>query len=79
MWLMAFGSAIHKQSSCHTQQWFRSRVRLKGIGVCSIKNATYPKGTVPTDDIPEILEEPLLRSSSFLGQEIPPVSLKGFT
>jgi len=40
---------------------------------------THPKGTVPTDNVPEVLEEPLLHSSSFFSREIPLVSLKVFT
>ena len=42
------------------------------------KNMTYPQRTIPTNDIPEILEEPLLRHSSIFGQKIPLVSLKVF-
>ena len=44
--------------------------------VYSIQVATYPKGTIPTNDVPEILEVPLLHSSGFLTQEIPLVSLE---
>ena len=38
----------------------------------------HPKGTVTTSDVPEILEEPLIRCSSFFGLDIPLVSLKVF-
>jgi len=36
---------------------------------------TFPRGTVPTKNVPDILEEPLPRPSSFLDLEIPLVSL----
>ena len=45
----------------------------------SVEGNTYPKRAVPTNDIPEILEEPPLRPSSFFNLMIPLVSLKGFT
>lgn len=43
-----------------------------------IKCATYPERTFPTNGGPEVLEEPLLRSSGFFGPEIPLVPLKTF-
>jgi len=46
------------------------------MGVCSKKREAYPERTVPTDNVPELLEEPLLRSSNLFGHEIPLVSLE---
>ena len=54
---------------------FGQRGRIQRAGVFSAGVDTYPKWTVPTNDIPEILEEPLLWSSSFFRHEIPLVSL----
>lgn len=41
-----------------------------------VNSRTYPQRTVPMNDIPKFLQEPLLCSSSFFGLEIPLVSLK---
>ena len=72
MWLIALGSATHKQSSC-------AHVPMVSVKKSGAKSwGTYPKRTVPTNDVPEILEEPLLYSSSIFGQDIPLVSLGGF-
>jgi len=60
---MAFGSAIHNRSSCAHAQSFQSKDQTQvtgGAGVYSAKGDTYPEGTVPTNDVPEIFEEPLL-------------------
>jgi len=48
-------------------------------GIRSTKGETYPKRTVHTNDIPKILEESPLHSSSFFGLNIPLVSLNGST
>ena len=40
-----------------------------------LDSKTYPQRTVPMNNIPEILQEPLLCSPSFFGLEIPLVSL----
>ena len=39
-------------------------------------SVAYPKRTVPVNYVPEILEEPLLRSSSVFAPDIPLMSLK---
>jgi len=74
MWLIAFGSAIHKRSSCTHAQVVSVRVRMRDSGARSVKRDTYPKRAVPADDVPELLEEPLVRRSSLSGLEIPLVS-----
>ena len=54
----------------------QQRLRIQFTEVRPVKKScTYPKRPVPTDDIPQILEEPLLCRSSFFGLEIPLVSL----
>lgn len=45
----------------------------------SIGGETYPQRTIPTNDAPEILEEPSLCFSDFFSHEIPLVSLKVLT
>jgi len=47
---------------------------MQDSGVCPIENETYPERTVPADDVPEILEEPLIRRSGLSSLEIPLVS-----
>ena len=42
-----------------------------------MRGKTYPKGSVPTNDVPEVLQESLVRCSSFSGLEVPLVSLNG--
>ena len=77
MWLMALGSATHKQSSyTHTPT---VQVRNSNAKYRHVQGVTYSKRTVPTNGIPVILEESLLCPSSVLVLEIPLVSLKGFT
>jgi hypothetical protein len=77
---MALGSAIHKRSSCtRTPVVSVKRPNATHRRLFGEKDDTYPKRTVPTNDVPKILEEPLLWSSSFFGQEIPHVSLGVFT
>jgi len=72
---MAFGSAIHKRSSCiHAPI-----VSVKAPKATHQRVFTYPKRTVPTNDVPEFLEEPPLHSSSFFELNIPLVSLKAST
>ena len=77
---MALGSAIHKRSSCtrvpivsvkssNRQCWHR----------ISDKNVTYPKKTAQTNDVSEIVKEPLLCSSSFFSQHTQLMSLKAPT
>ena len=44
-----------------------------------MKGWPYPKNAVPTNDIPELLEESLLRSPSFFCEKIPLVPLTVFT
>ena len=79
MWLIALGSATHKRSSCtHAPTVSAKSSNTKHRHVFD-GGVTYPKGTVPTNGVPEILEEPLLRPSSIFTLEIPLVSLKGFT
>jgi len=75
MWLIAFGSPIHKRSS-----WVHERIVLAKTqtGVGLIAGEAYPERTLPTNDVPELLEEPLLDSPDFFGHEIPLVSLNLF-
>ena len=76
---MALGSAIHKRSSCtHTPIFSVKTPDASHQGVF-VEGETYPKRTVPTNDVPKSLKEPPLCSSSFLGLKIPLVSLKVFT
>ena len=75
---MALGSATHKQFSCvHTPMvWVKSSdTKCRHVFEESV---AYPKRTIPTNSIPEILEEPLLCPSSVFALEIPLVTLKGF-
>jgi len=67
---MAFGSAIHRRSSC-------KRAPIGSVKTPNTRHLgeTYPKRTVPTNDVPELLEEPLLRPANFFSHEIPLVSL----
>jgi len=74
MWLIAFGSAIHRRSSCAEYRSSQSSVRERDTGMRLIKVETYAKGAIPTNDAPKILEESLLRSSSLFGHDIPMVS-----
>jgi len=73
MWLTAFGSAIHKMSSWTHVPIVSVKSSIKG------QDRAYPENAVPTNDIPEFLEESLLRSSSFFREKIPLVSLEAFT
>ena len=74
MWLMAFGSAIHKRFSYKHVPLMSVKSSNTGLGCVQQKTKTYPEWTVPANDVPEILEEPLVPSSSFSGLEIPLVS-----
>ena len=75
---MAFGSAIHRRSSCT----HAPNIPVKGSNIryrrVQEKSETHSKRTIPTNDVPEILEEPLLYPSSFFSLEIPLVSWKVF-
>lgn len=57
---------------------FSQELEYRTPGARSTKGVIYPKWTVPTNDIPELLEKPLLYSSGFFDQDIPLVSL-GFS
>ena len=76
--MIALGSATHTQSSCTRM----SMVSVRGSNTkrwhVLDKAVTYPQRAVPMNDIPEIFEEPLLRSSTLFGFEIPLVSLRIF-
>ena len=59
---------LHIRTSRFSQEFER------GSGARSIKRDTYPERTIPADDVPELLEKPLIRCSSLSGLEIPLVS-----
>ena len=76
---MALGSAIHKRSSCTQTPTISARLIIRVTSVRLIKGKTHTKRTVPTNDIPKVLEELPCYSSGFFGLNIPLVSLKVFT
>ena len=72
---MPFGSAIHKRSSyTHAPILSVKTPNASHQGVF-VEGETYPKWAVPTNNVPESLEEPPFCSSSFFDLKIPLVSL----